>query len=147
MKKEWMIDEPADLQTVAQEILTHHASKTDVPLIICLQGDLGAGKTAFTQELGKMLGVKEIVTSPTFTIMKQYETTHPQWQTLVHIDAYRLESEAETKPLHIEDIISQPDTISCIEWPEMIPGIIPSAAYNVQLKILTDEKRQASVVG
>lgn len=145
MKKEWTIDIPADLQRVAQEILTAHQSKSDVPLVICLQGDLGAGKTAFAQELGKMLGVTEIITSPTFTIMKQYETTHAQWQILVHIDAYRLESEAETKPLHIKEIISQPNTISCVEWPEIIPDSIPSTAYKIQIEILEEEQRRVTI--
>jgi len=145
MKKDWTVDSPTELQPIAQAILENHKSYVVVPLVISLQGDLGAGKTAFTQELGKLLGVTEVITSPTFTIMKQYQTTHPQWQTLVHIDAYRLESEAETIPLHIEQIISQPNTISCIEWPEIIPASIPDSAYQLQIEILKDERRRVTI--
>jgi tRNA threonylcarbamoyladenosine biosynthesis protein TsaE len=145
MKKEWIVDSPTDLQLIAREILENHQAHLAEPLVICLQGDLGAGKTAFTQELGKLLGVSEVITSPTFTIMKQYQTTHPQWQILVHIDAYRLESEAETKPLHIAQIVSQPNTISCIEWPEIIPTSIPDSAYQVQIDILKDEQRRVTI--
>jgi len=145
MKKEWIVDSPSELQTIAQVVLEQHENKKNIPLVISLQGDLGAGKTAFTQELGTLLGVTEVITSPTFTIMKQYQTTHSQWQTLVHIDAYRLESERETKPLHIEQIISQPNTISCIEWPEIIPASIPDFAYQLQIEILKDDQRRVTI--
>jgi len=145
MKTSWIITAPVELQAVVQEILTAHESQKNTPLVICLQGDLGAGKTAFTQELGKVLGVTDVITSPTFTIMKQYDTTHPQYQTLVHIDAYRLESEAETKPLHITEMISQPHTVSCIEWPEIIPATIPESAYTVRIKILAEEQREVTI--
>ena len=145
MKKEWTINTPADLRAIGQAILDHHTTHGAVALVISLQGDLGAGKTAFTQELGKLLGVTEVITSPTFTIMKQYQTAHPQWQTLVHIDAYRLESETETKPLHIAQVISRPNTISCIEWPEIIPASIPDFAYQLQIEILKDERRRVTI--
>jgi len=145
MKTQWTITTPVELQQIAQAILDDHQTKGEAPLVIALLGDLGAGKTAFTQELGKMLGVQEIITSPTFTIMKQYQTTHPQYQTLVHIDAYRLESEAETRPLHITEAISQPGTVSCIEWPEIIPASIPKSAYQLQIEIIEDEHRRVTI--
>jgi len=145
MKKEWLIDTPAELQQIAEEILKNHQTKLAVPLVICLQGDLGAGKTAFTQELGKLLGVTEIIASPTFTIMKQYQTVHKRWHTLVHIDAYRFESEAEAKPLYFEQTISQVDTISCIEWPEIIPSSVPDYAYWLQFEIIKDEQRRVTI--
>jgi len=145
MKKEWIVDSPSELQTIAQVVLEQHENQKNIPLVISLRGDLGAGKTAFTQELGTLLGVTEVITSPTFTIMKQYQTTHPRWETLVHIDAYRLESEKETKPLHIKQIISQPNTISCIEWPEIIPASIPDFAYQLQIEILKDDQRRVTI--
>jgi len=145
MKKEWLVDTSTELQQIAQEILENHRAQVAIPLVICLRGDLGAGKTAFTQELGKQLGVTEVITSPTFTIMKQYQTAHPQWHTLVHIDAYRFESEAEAKPLHIGQIISQPNTISCIEWPEIIPTTVPDYAYQLQIEITKGEQRRVTI--
>jgi len=145
MKTQWTIHTPAQLQLIAQEILDHHKAPADGPLVIALKGDLGAGKTAFAQELGKLLGVAEQVTSPTFTIMKQYQTTDQLWHTLVHIDAYRLESEVEVKPLHISESIAQPYTISCIEWPEIIPKSIPDFAYLVQIEIIKDEQRRVTI--
>jgi tRNA threonylcarbamoyladenosine biosynthesis protein TsaE len=145
MKNQWIIETPVELRVVAQAIMEHHIGQSDVPLVMCLQGDLGAGKTAFTQELGKVLGVTEIITSPTFTIMKQYQTMHAHWQTLVHIDAYRFETEAEAQPLRIEQIISQPNTISCIEWPEIIPASIPDFAYQVQIEIMQGEQRRVTI--
>lgn len=145
MKTQWTITTPAELQQIAQEILDHHQVKDEAPLVISLQGDLGVGKTAFTQELGTVLGVQEIITSPTFTIMKQYQTAHPQYHTLVHIDAYRLETEAETRPLHITEAISQPGTISCIEWPEIIPASIPKNAYQLHIEIIAGQQRRVAI--
>lgn len=91
-----------------------------------LDGDLGAGKTALVQQLAKHLGVTEIVTSPTYIIMRSYETTHPQFHTLVHIDAYRLESLAELTPLRFVEILKSPHTLICIEWANQIKPALPA---------------------
>lgn len=142
MKNQWIIADPDEFKTLAQELLQVTGSENS---ILCLQGDLGAGKTAFTQRLGEVLGVSETIVSPTFTIMKQYETQDVLFKTLVHIDAYRIESLSEVAPLHIQEIITQPHTISCIEWPELIQGVIPETAWTLEFTILTDEKRRVTI--
>lgn len=114
-------------------------------MVITLEGDLGAGKTTFTQELGRNLGVTEQVTSPTFTIMKQYELDHELFDTLVHIDAYRFESEEEARPLRLEEIFTIPRAIVCVEWPERIPSLIPKTATSLTISIIEDEKRLVTV--
>lgn len=97
----------------------------DTATVLTLEGDLGAGKTAFVQCLGRILGIAEPIISPTFVVMKSYETTDEQFRTLVHMDAYRLESEAEVSPLHLAELLGQPHTLCCIEWPTRIAGVLP----------------------
>ena len=90
-------------------------------MIVALEGDLGSGKTEFVRGACKALGVdEEIVTSPTFVIVNEY----PGLETTVfHIDAYRLESEAEFYDLGYEDYFSS-DAISFVEWPERLPTVM-----------------------
>jgi tRNA threonylcarbamoyl adenosine modification protein YjeE len=91
---------------------------SDEAVTIGLSGHLGAGKTAFVKEMAKLLGVKEEVTSPTFVIMKIYETTHANWHRLVHIDAYRLEKREELEVLQLENLTADQHNLIMIEWPE-----------------------------
>lgn len=90
-----------------------------------LQGDLGAGKTFFSQATGKFLGVKDSMQSPTFVLQKFYKTSHDIFKTLVHIDAYRLEKPEEAKILNLEKIQKDEHTLVLIEWSERIEQFIP----------------------
>lgn len=94
--------------------------------IIALQGDLGAGKTTFTKGLAEGLGIKETLSSPTFTLMNVYQIPQPvrDIRTLVHIDTYRLEREQELLDIGAEDYLGRPGTISVIEWADKIPTIL-----------------------
>jgi tRNA threonylcarbamoyladenosine biosynthesis protein TsaE len=103
--------------------------------VLALSGDLGAGKTTFVQQLAKYLGVTEPVTSPTFTILKRYETNDKKFTTLFHMDAYRLESEAELEPLQFSELFDLPNTIICIEWAEKIQSALPAETHYFQLAI------------
>jgi len=109
--------------------------------VIALSGDLGAGKTTFTQILAKKIGVTEHVTSPTFVIMRTYEADHDLFDTLVHIDAYRIEDIQEMEVLRIPEIFSRTGTIVCIEWPERVKEIIPEDAYNILISAHDDGSR------
>ncbi len=80
--------------------------------IILLDGDLGAGKTTFVKGLALALGVKDVVTSPTFTLFNQYEGTK---LSLYHFDLYRLE-EGEADELGFDEYIGDPQAVTCIEW-------------------------------
>ena len=101
--------------------------------VITLSGDLGAGKTYFTKKFGKALGIKEVINSPTYVIIKNYKIPNKKssFETLVHIDAYRLESGKELERLGWKEIIENPKNIVVIEWPEMVSGIIPKNAIMV----------------
>ncbi len=98
---------------------------TTKAVVLALHGDLGAGKTTFVQELGRQLGITESITSPTFTIMKQYELESAPFVTLIHIDAYRIKDTSEMAPLHFSSILSAPETLVCIEWAEHVSSLLP----------------------
>ena len=124
--------------------------------IVALQGELGAGKTAFAQEVGKVLGVTENMHSPTFVIEKIYEINFRNFKYLVHIDAYRLEKPArpddsghsggESELLHLgwRDLIKEPENLILVEWPENVAGIIPEDARKISFKFIDDTTREIS---
>ncbi len=102
------------------------ATKLNGGEIVTLSGDLGTGKTTFTKGLAKALGITQTITSPTFAIMNVYELPEPinEIKTLVHIDAYRLESPAEIITVGAEDYLGEPDTLCVIEWPQKIQAVL-----------------------
>ena len=110
--------------------------------VVALSGELGAGKTAFSQAFAKELGVSDSVVSPTFVIMKSYETKHEHYKRLVHIDAYRLNSHEELMKLGWAEIVADPETIVLIEWPEQVAGAIPAYAQKVRLTHVSDTERR-----
>lgn len=89
--------------------------------VICLYGDLGAGKTLFVQHLAKGLGIDEDVTSPTFNLMNVYEGRLP----LYHFDLYRLEQEYELEDIGFYDYVTDPDGVVVIEWADKFADCLP----------------------
>lgn len=118
------------------------ASSIATATILALSGDLGAGKTTFTQALAKTLGVAEVVTSPTFVVMRIYDTAHSRFTRLVHIDAYRFENADEIAPLHLETYISDQNTLICIEWPERLQSILPSHYHQLNFSVIDESTRK-----
>ena len=119
----------------------------DAATILTLTGDLGAGKTTLVQSLAQALGVIEVVTSPTFVMMKAYETKDTVFTTLVHIDAYRIDDVDELRPLHINQVLLSPQTLVCIEWPEKIASALPTAVTAVSLTAQPDGSRTCTYHG
>ncbi|MBX2866516.1 tRNA (adenosine(37)-N6)-threonylcarbamoyltransferase complex ATPase subunit type 1 TsaE [Candidatus Kaiserbacteria bacterium] len=124
----------------AQDILRILPQK-ETSSVLALTGDLGAGKTTFTQALAASLGVKEHVVSPTFMIMRSYDTTHEYFQKLVHIDAYRIDDEEELRVLNIPTLLEDPHNLICIEWSEKVPSVIPKDALHITIDIASDNTR------
>jgi len=94
--------------------------------IIALMGELGAGKTAFVQEFAKELGISQAVQSPTYVLMKKYQVSNSKFQTLVHVDAYRLQNSREFAALKPEEFLSDPLALVFVEWPERVTGALPA---------------------
>ena len=99
--------------------------------VICLDGDLGAGKTLFVQNLAASLGVQGEVTSPTFNLMNLYEDGRlPR----VHFDLYRLEQEYELDEIGFYDYVENPDGLVLIEWAEKFPECLPEDHIALQIQ-------------
>jgi tRNA threonylcarbamoyladenosine biosynthesis protein TsaE len=109
--------------------------------VIGLVGDLGAGKTVFSQGLAAGLEVKEQVTSPTFVVMKVYDcNSHPTIKHLCHIDAYRLRGEADLLALGADDYLGEPSTLTVIEWADKVPALLPKGAKTINIEIRDSQR-------
>lgn len=122
--------------------IARNIAKTSKPGdIICLEGNLGAGKTHFVKGFAEEFGVKgNAVTSPTFTIINEYEGTIP----LYHFDCYRLESVEEALDIGIEEYLYGAG-VCLIEWPEKIQGILPDHSKRIEIITLKPEQREIIV--
>ncbi|MBW7895015.1 MAG: tRNA (adenosine(37)-N6)-threonylcarbamoyltransferase complex ATPase subunit type 1 TsaE [Opitutaceae bacterium] len=118
-----------------QTLAAAWAATLPADVIIALHGDMGVGKTTFVQGLARGFGVKGNVTSPTFAI---YAVYHGR-RTLIHLDAYRLETAREIEDLLLEDFLDSPYCLA-IEWPERIAAWIAPEALHVDLGITPDER-------
>jgi len=139
-----------DTASVAQKLLEHIKSLSvnkfsafdELATVVGLYGDLGSGKTAFTKIFASLLGVEEVVSSPTFVIEKIYKIeTLENFSHLIHIDAYRLESEDEMKNLGWGEILKNSRNIILIEWPEKIIGLIPKNHIRINFDHIDETSR------
>lgn len=105
--------------------------------IICLIGDLGAGKTTFTKAFAKGLEVEDYVTSPTFTILQEYEGRIP----LYHFDVYRIEDVGEMEHIPYEEYFYG-EGVCVIEWAELIQEILPKDYVRIEIKYMGIEERE-----
>ena len=106
--------------------------------LLALIGDLGSGKTNFTKEFAKSLGIEETITSPTFTLLKEY---HEKEIDFVHFDVYRLTEPEELYDLGYEDYINN-GYITVIEWADIVESELPSDYIEIKFSYLDDEMRK-----
>jgi tRNA threonylcarbamoyladenosine biosynthesis protein TsaE len=114
-------------------------------MLVGLYGDLGSGKTAFTQIAAKAFGVKEEVTSPTFIIEKIYKTGSDIFPSFVHVDAYRLDSGDDLKKLGFEKVLKNPETVVFLEWPERVVDILPDH-IRVMCTFVSEKSREYEII-
>jgi tRNA threonylcarbamoyladenosine biosynthesis protein TsaE len=115
--------------------------------IVSLHGDLGSGKTTFTQAVAEALSIEEKVTSPTFVIQKRYKLPKAigRFEQLIHIDAYRLDKASELEVLGWKEIVSDPANLIMLEWPERVAEIIPPNALRLNFTFIDEETRQIEI--
>jgi tRNA threonylcarbamoyladenosine biosynthesis protein TsaE len=113
--------------------------------VLCLRGELGSGKTTFLQGLGKILGVKEKIQSPTFIIMSRFPLKNFSFKNFFHFDCYRLEDSEEIIKLGFKEIIADPKNIVAIEWPQMIEKFLPQKRIEITLEALEEDKRKIEI--
>ncbi len=114
-------------------------------VVVALQGDLGAGKTTFTQGFAKALGIKEKITSPTFTIMKNYKPQTTNYKLMAHIDSYRLEGEKDLLELGWKELIEDPKNIILIEWPEKVKKTLPKNTIWIKFGHKSEKERVVDI--
>lgn len=110
--------------------------------VIAMTGDLGAGKTTMTKSIAKGLEIKDHITSPTFTIVNEYEGRVK----LYHFDVYRIGDIEEMYDLGFEEYIYS-DAVSIIEWANLIEEILPEDKININITSLDEEKRIVTLSG
>ncbi|MGQ8870945.1 tRNA (adenosine(37)-N6)-threonylcarbamoyltransferase complex ATPase subunit type 1 TsaE [Paenibacillus sp. TSA_86.1] len=117
------------------------AAQAQAGMVIALDGDLGAGKTAFSQKFAWHLGVRDVVSSPTFTLIKEYEARLP----LYHMDVYRISLE-EADELGLEEYFYGTG-VSLVEWASIIPELLPEEHLHVQMESTGLEDRTITLDG
>ena len=106
--------------------------------VVCLQGELGAGKTTLVQGLAQGWGSPDPVSSPTFVLVNVYR--RPDADQLFHLDAYRIDSPAEAEELDLDEMLAQGALV--IEWPEKMESVLPTDRLWILMDFVAEEHRQ-----
>ena len=129
---EYRVTTKNELETI--EIAQNFESEKFPNMIICLDGELGSGKTVFTKGIANALGIDETITSPTYTIIKEYNGELP----LYHMDVYRLDGNIDGTG--IEEYFNKGGVV-VIEWADTIKNILPAERLDIKFKVLDENKR------
>ncbi len=132
--KEFIAKNENDTKKIAEKI----AKVLKIGDVIALIGGLGAGKTTFSKYLGQALGVKERITSPTFTIVQEYKSGHTP---LFHFDVYRIGSIEEMEEIGYEEYFYG-NGITVIEWADIIEEILPEETYTIWIETIEENTRK-----
>lgn len=144
MKKSYLSHSLQDTKNIAKEI-SNFVNNGDV---ILLNGDIGAGKTTFTKFLLEFLGVTSVVSSPTFTLLNEYNGIYPVY----HFDMYRITDESELYELGFEDYINSKNSpfvttgLTVIEWGENVKNIIPKEKTIINIKKIDESSREFELI-
>ncbi|MBQ5972525.1 MAG: tRNA (adenosine(37)-N6)-threonylcarbamoyltransferase complex ATPase subunit type 1 TsaE [Prevotella sp.] len=114
--------------------------------IIAFYGKMGAGKTTFIKAICEELGTDDVVTSPTFAIVNEYQTANPQYPTVFHFDFYRIHKLEEVYDMGYEDYFYS-GNLCLIEWPELIEDLLPDDTLCVTININDDGTRSLDIQG
>jgi len=115
-------------------------------LVLALEGELGAGKTVFAQGLGKAIGVKEKILSPTFVIMRHFNIkTFKHFSDLYYLDCYRLESAKDLNFFNFKEILKDKNNLVVIEWAERVTDILPKDAVWIKFEHGGGNKRRVKI--
>ena len=130
----YKITSNSDMDTI--ELAQNIESEKFPNMVICLEGDLGSGKTLFTKAFAKSMGIVDNITSPTFNIIKEYDGE--EGCKLFHMDVYRLSESKED--MGIEEYFTKKG-ITIIEWADMISDILPKNRLDIKIKIVGENRR------
>lgn len=128
-----------NIKETALQLLSLSKSKK----VFALHGEMGAGKTTLVHALCEVMGVKDVITSPTFAIINQY--TSAANETIYHLDLYRLKDEQEAFHAGVEDCLYS-GNYCFVEWPEKAPGIFPADTVHITLTVTGNNKRKLEFI-
>jgi tRNA threonylcarbamoyladenosine biosynthesis protein TsaE len=126
-----------EINEVAQKIISEQPNK-----IILFNGEMGVGKTTLIKELSKILGVTDATSSPTFSLVNEYQADDNQL--VYHFDVYRLKSESEALDMGIDEYLYSGNWCF-IEWAEKIPNLIPDEHSVIEIKTFLDGRRELTL--
>lgn len=126
-----------EINQVAEKILSQNPQK-----VILFNGEMGVGKTTFIKVLAQKLGVTDATSSPTFSLVNEYQLPNNQY--FYHFDVYRLKNETEALDMGIDEYLYSGNWC-CIEWAEKIPNLIPTDHSIIEIKTLPNGKRQLTL--
>lgn len=137
---ELIIKDLASLASIVPQLLEQAGARK----IWCFYGEVGAGKTTLIKEIGSYLGVKEGITSPTYSLVNEYAYANPTTKelgTIFHLDLYRLNSLEEALNIGIEEYLES-KAYCFIEWPALITAILPEEVLKISITIGDDSVRK-----
>lgn len=144
-----MIKSLLEMNELAAEVVAKLPKELgDKAHMIALEGDLGAGKTTFTQALARTLQISDNVTSPTFVLEKIYQipfTAEVPFTHLIHIDCYRFLTPNEVLQIGWSRIIAEPHNLILVEWPELIGEYLPNWAEKISFKFIDEQTREVKL--
>ncbi len=112
--------------------------------VIALYGDLGSGKTTFVKYLVEALGSGSKVQSPTFVLIRTYKIAGKELKKIHHVDLYRITDTRELHNLGLEELISEPQSVCLIEWPEIVEKILPVNTIKIYFEYVEENVRRIS---
>ena len=129
------------IREAAREFISHIGERK----VFAFYGKMGAGKTTFVKAICEELGVQDVITSPTFAIVNEYQTTsspvtHPSPSTIYHFDFYRIKKLEEVYDMGYEDYFYS-GALCFIEWPDLIEDLLPDDAVKVNIEENDDGTR------
>ncbi len=138
--REYIVNNIDETNKVAEDLVSKLKGKS----VIALSGNLGAGKTTFVKAIANKLGVEENVTSPTFVLIKLYNTKDEKIKKIIHVDCYRLDGKEDLYEIGLEDYLEYKDSLVVIEWADKIVNL-PDDIIKINIKIIGENKRNIKI--
>ncbi len=139
-KKEYLIKKVEDLSNITKDLVPT-LKKNEVILV---SGPLGVGKTYLAKELGKALGISQIINSPTFNLVKLYQLDDLNFY---HVDCYRLEEASEeSKNLNLDEFIGKENNVFLVEWPEFAQSSLKKFSPAIKIEMSFGDGKERKVL-
>jgi tRNA threonylcarbamoyladenosine biosynthesis protein TsaE len=142
-------EETRNLGEKIAKVFMGKADKTERATIVSLEGDLGGGKTTFVQGLGRGLGLRDAILSPTFILFRRYDLSSQPFSDFYHFDCYRIESQSDQfglREMGVGQIIKNPKNIVAIEWADKIKSTIEPDLF-LKFSFVSENIREISIDG